>query len=89
MAAILGKPFLALAYDVKVAELVAGLEMEEFSININQPFDPNCIVALVNRAMGEVESVSEHLLERSSKLRGELNGYFNALALRLATSKGG
>jgi polysaccharide pyruvyl transferase WcaK-like protein len=89
MAAILGKPFVALAYDVKVAELVAGLEMEAFSININQPFDPNCIVELMNRAMGEVESVREHLLERSSALRGELDAYFNALALRLTTSKGG
>jgi polysaccharide pyruvyl transferase WcaK-like protein len=89
MAAIIGKPFVALAYDVKVAELVAGLEMEAFSININQPFDPNCIVELVNRAMGEVESMRGRLLVRSSELRGELDAYFNALALRLTTNKGG
>jgi polysaccharide pyruvyl transferase WcaK-like protein len=89
MAAILGKPLVALAYDVKVAELVAGLQMESFSIDINRPFDPQRIVELVNRAMGEAASVSEHLIGRSTALRGELDAYFGALAPLLTTGKGG
>ena len=48
MAAILGKPFVALMYDVKVAELVAGPAMHgAIRVDINHPFEPLRLVELV------------------------------------------
>jgi polysaccharide pyruvyl transferase WcaK-like protein len=89
MAAILGKPFVALMYDVKVAELVAGLSMQPFAVDINHPFEPLRLKELVERTVCEYPEISRHLSERSTSLRHELEHYFGALADRLVPANGG
>ena len=56
MAATLGKPFVALMYDVKVRELVSSLGMEAYSLDINHPFDPLALQRCVERAAAGVGS---------------------------------
>jgi polysaccharide pyruvyl transferase WcaK-like protein len=88
MAAILGKPFLALVYDVKVRELVAGLEMAAYAINVNQPFAPELLAQRAATLQQEAAAVQQHLLLRSTALRNELNDYFRLLRQRLALAEG-
>jgi polysaccharide pyruvyl transferase WcaK-like protein len=88
MAAILGKPFVALAYDVKVVELVAGLEMEAYSLNINQPFAPERLQEMAVAALNEYGAVSRRLAVRSEYLRAELAEYFGELMAWLARGRG-
>ena len=83
MAAILGKPFLALMYDVKVRELIAGLDMTAYALDINAPFDPLAFKGLAELLLREREVVETHLLERSTALRQELDVYFGELRRRL------
>ncbi len=82
MAAILGKPFVGLLYDVKVAELVAGLQMQEYSLDINHPFEPLRLVELVECTLQHYPEVSCHLRARSTALRAELKDYFGGLTGR-------
>ena len=88
MAAILGKPFVGLLYDVKVAELVAGLQMQEYAVDINHPFEPLRLVELVQCTLQRYPQVSCHLRERSTALRAELDDYFGGLTRRLTTNRG-
>jgi polysaccharide pyruvyl transferase WcaK-like protein len=88
MAAILGKPFVALIYDVKVQELVAGLEMQPYGIDINHPFDPHRLQAMVEQAIGEQCAIRQHLTQRSTALRTELRDYFEAMEGRIFPLKG-
>lgn len=88
MAAILGKPFVALMYDVKVSELVGGLGMMDFALDINHPFDPLELVRRVDAAVDRYTEVSCHLAERSTTLRLELEDYFATLETRLNPGKG-
>lgn len=88
MAAILGKPFLALMYDVKVQELVAGLGMSEYAFDINQPFEPLAMKARVQGLLRARAEVSCHLLARSAALRQTLDDYFASLEARLTPEKG-
>jgi len=87
MASILGKPFYALLYDVKVRELVAGLEMSEHATDINQPFDPARLVAGIEAVWTNREEVSRHLAGRSTALRAELATYFASVEQRLPWAK--
>ena len=88
MAAILGKPFVALMYDVKVRELVASLGMEGYAFDINHPFDPLALQARCQALQREAGTVGCHLAERSAALRRELDAYFASLEARLAAKKG-
>lgn len=87
MATIVGKPFYALLYDVKVRELVAGLEMSEHAIDINQPFDPAQLVEGIEAVWTQREQVSHHLISRSTALRKELAAYFVSIEQRLPWTK--
>lgn len=84
MAAILGKPFLALVYDVKVRELVAGLEMTHFALDVNQPFAPALLAQRLGELQQKAATVQQHLYKRSQTLRNELEDYFRGLRQRLA-----
>ena len=88
MAAILAKPFVALMYDVKVSELVDGLGMNDFALDINHPFDPLALAHRVDTALARYAEISCHLAERSTTLRSELAHYFAALESRLNPGKG-
>lgn len=87
MAAILGKPFYALLYDVKVRELVEGLGMRAHAIDINHPFEPAALVTGLERVLADAETISCHLVERSTALRQELATYFATLEARLPWKK--
>lgn len=84
MAAILGKPFYALMYDVKVRELVDGLGMSAHAVDINHPFDPAHLAAGIEAVLANAEPIGCHLQARSSALRQELAVYFATLEQRLA-----
>lgn len=86
MATILGKPFLALMYDVKVRELVDSLGMDEYALNVNHPFDPLELKCRCETLQQQAETVRMHLLHRSDELRLELTTYFQTLEKSLALS---
>lgn len=83
IAAILGKPLVALMYDVKVRELIAGLDMTAYALDVNAPFDPLAFRELAETALREAAAVQAHLLARSGALRQELAAYFTWLRQRL------
>ena len=87
MASILGKPFYALLYDVKVRELVAGLEMSDHATDINHPFDPARLVSGIETVWANREMISRHLTGRSTALREELATYFASVEQRLPWTK--
>ena len=87
MAAILGKPFLALVYDVKVRELVAGLDMAAFAMDVNHPFAPTLLADRVETLRQEAVAVHHHLCRRSQALRNELEEYFRVLRQCLALGR--
>jgi polysaccharide pyruvyl transferase WcaK-like protein len=89
MAAILGKPFVALMYDVKVRELVGGLGMEGYSLDINRPFEPLRLKELLECALVENGALGRRLAARSTALRGELDDYFGVLGERLGSARKG
>lgn len=79
MAATLGKPLVALMYDVKVRELVASLGMEAYALDINHPFDPLALQRSIATVQQESTAIRDHLLQRSAVLRRELEAYFQGL----------
>jgi polysaccharide pyruvyl transferase WcaK-like protein len=79
IAAILGKPLVALVYDVKVEEMIAGLGMEEYAVNINRPFDPQELQRRIEAARANAPVVQAHLRARSGAFRAELAAYFGRL----------
>jgi polysaccharide pyruvyl transferase WcaK-like protein len=83
IAAILGQPFVALMYDVKVRELIVGLDMAAYALDVNAPFDPLAFKGLAEAALRESDAVRAHLLARSAALRQELAAYFDWLRQRL------
>jgi polysaccharide pyruvyl transferase WcaK-like protein len=76
IAAILGQPFVALMYDVKVRELIAGLDMAAYAVDVNAPFDPLVFRGLAETSLRESAGVRAQLLARSTALREELAAYF-------------
>jgi len=91
MAAILGKPFLALMYDVKVRELVSGLGMNDYALDINHPFAPEAIQQRVECLQRETSAVRSQLLQQSEQRRAELTLYFQHVrtALGLTNNESG
>ncbi len=83
MAAILGKPFVALMYDVKVHELVKILGMEAFAIDINQPFNPTTLTRKLLALNEQHISIPGALTSGSLKLREQLHTYFQMLNQRI------
>jgi len=79
IASILGKPFFGLVYDVKVRELVEYLGMSQHSLNINLPFEAGDLAGGIRLVLKNRESISSHLIQRSSSLRESLRGYFDDL----------
>lgn len=80
---ILGKPFLGLMYDVKVQELVAGLDKLEFAININQPFAAKELTARLDSLCGQRDSLQRDLAMRGDVLRKDLAEYFKVVNLTI------
>ncbi len=83
IAAILGKPFVALPYDVKVRELIASLGMTAYALDTNTSFDPLALKRAAETALHESAAIRAHLLQRSSAMRNELVRYFSRLRQQL------
>jgi len=83
IAAIIGKPFYGLIYDIKVHELVEYLGMEQYSIDINEPFKGQTLYEGIKDLVQKRDMVSVNLLERSTALRQELSTYFADLRKKL------
>lgn len=79
ISSILGKPFFGLVYDVKVQELLDYLGMEEYSLNINQPFRAEELTGGIRSVFAAYDEINAHLLERSTNLRMKLGLYFDGL----------
>jgi polysaccharide pyruvyl transferase WcaK-like protein len=86
ISSILGKPFYGLVYDVKVKELLDYLGMSEHSLNINQPFTAEELTSGIKNVLDKRESISLHLVNRSTKLREQLGKYFNEIRQKFITS---
>ena len=85
IAAILGKPCLALTYDVKVRELVATLDIQEHALEINRPFDPELLTDRADALLKAPDIASRHLIHRATTLRGEMDAYVRMLQQSLET----
>jgi polysaccharide pyruvyl transferase WcaK-like protein len=79
IAAILHKPSLALMYDVKVRELVNLLEIDDFAIDINHPFDPATLTQQLLALTAQQQLLIAHLQLRTSELRQQLGRYFQSI----------
>ena len=79
ISSVLGKPFFGLVYDVKVKELIDYLGMSEHSLNINQSFTAEELVNGINCVLDQRETISTHLLKRSTSLREQLGKYFDEI----------
>jgi len=84
IAAILGRPSLALIYDVKVRELVRTLCMDDYAVDINVRFDPQALTEKLLALDQQREMVSAQLSERSAALRQEVVAYFERLRSQFA-----
>ncbi len=83
IAAILGTPCLALTYDVKVRELVSSLGIQEYALEINQPFDPDLLTNQADSLLQYPDAASRHLIQRTTTLRDETESYIRMLQHRL------
>lgn len=79
IAAILGRPYFGLIYDVKVREMIEYCGMSEHSLDINQPFDVESLARGIRNVLAQRGRVGAHLLGRSAELRGQLGRYFDEL----------
>lgn len=85
ISSILGKPFFGLVYDISVQELIDFLDMDKYSLNINQPFTANDLKRGIRNVFQNHEEISLHLTERSTNLRMKLGRYFDELRAKALT----
>lgn len=79
ISSILGKPFFGLVYDVKVQELMNYMSMNDYSLNINHPFNSHDLVKGIRCVFKNHENIKAYLSERSMDLRVKLGRYFDEL----------
>jgi polysaccharide pyruvyl transferase WcaK-like protein len=76
LASILRTPFVALIYDVKVEQLANYLQMNAWSVNINQPFEAAELTNKVVQLISNQEAIIAKLTTQVTKAAGQLNSYF-------------
>ena len=69
IAAILGRPAVALSYDPKVDELIAQLGLDRRSVDVNTEFDPNDLASMIEAALADTGE-SERLARVADTMRG-------------------
>lgn len=79
IAATLGRPAVALIYDVKVRELVDQLGLADRAVDINHPFDPETLAAVIEAASVDLEAEGARLADRAEELRREVTAQFEAV----------
>lgn len=85
ISSILGKPFFGLVYNISVQELIDFLDMDKYSLNINQPFTAEDLKRGIRNVFQNHEEISLHLTERSTNLRMKLGRYFDELRAKALT----
>jgi polysaccharide pyruvyl transferase CsaB len=80
MAAVLGVPVFALAYDVKVTELASLLGLDEATVDINQPFTTAELEEPLRRLLSDLEGAGTRLAAATARLRHQAQGSFAAAA---------
>lgn len=75
IATILGRPAVALSYDPKVDELIDQLGLNDRSVDVNAPFDPNTLAAMVGAAVVD-DLESDRLLQLADGMRREAAPHF-------------
>lgn len=84
LAAILGRPVVGLAYDVKVDELVASLGIAERSVDVNVAVDPAHLADSILRGVGEAAPTEGRRLgEISAGFRDQVADAFALIDRRL------
>ncbi|HNB53516.1 MAG TPA: polysaccharide pyruvyl transferase family protein [Anaerolineales bacterium] len=78
-AAVIGKPFLPLIYDVKVREMAKMLEMEDFGLEIDALFNAEEFAETLLGLDIQQSEVKKLLHERGAALRLKLRDYFRRL----------
>ena len=76
LAAILGRPVVGLAYDVKVEELVADLGVAERSVDINASFAPERLADAILASLDDGEAEGRRLLQAAGRARAQLVDWF-------------
>ena len=79
IAAILRKPFVALVYDVKVQQLVEFLGMDQYAIDINQPFDHELLVDHVLAVYEQRTQLTERVATVADEAHDSLDRYFESV----------
>jgi len=79
IATILQKPFVALIYDVKVQQLIEFLSMDQYAIDINQPFDHTVLTSHILNVYSERKKITERVAGKADDARGSLGQYFETL----------
>lgn len=75
IAAILGRPVVALSYDPKVDELVEQLGLGHRSVSVNTEFDPRSLAAMITAATFD-SSEGDRLAGVAETMRSETTSYF-------------
>jgi polysaccharide pyruvyl transferase WcaK-like protein len=78
-AAVIGKPFLPLIYDVKVREMAKMLEMEDFGLEIDTLFNAEEFAETLLGLDVQESEVKTILHDRGTALRLKLREYFRHL----------
>jgi polysaccharide pyruvyl transferase WcaK-like protein len=83
IAAILGKPFIALQYDVKVRSLVDILGVSDYAVDINTHFPETDIIQKTTHLIENRQKISLQLATQSQILHNEVAEYFNTIRAML------
>jgi polysaccharide pyruvyl transferase CsaB len=79
VAAILGRPTIGLLYDVKVAELADQLGIRDRSVDINEPFDPADLAAVILDTAAFAAHEGTRLARQADAQRVRLDTHFDAV----------
>ena len=82
-AAILGKPFLPLIYDVKVREMAQLLDMADYGLEIDGTFSSARFENSFLQLADQTRQVEDHLSEKVPDLRRQLKTYFHSINQRI------
>lgn len=75
IAAIIGRPVVALSYDPKVDQMVAQLDLTTRAVDVNQPFDPASLARMIGEA-GDDPCEGARLAAAAAAQRDTLDRYF-------------
>lgn len=78
LAAIVGRPVVALPYDVKVSQLTGQLGLDRRSFDVNRPFDPEALAGAILAAADD-SAESERLTGIAELNRQHLEQHFDQL----------